>query len=341
MTRAPLVVLACLLAFVHAQAQSERRLIPIGDLQLESGETIRDCRLAYRTFGTLNAERSNAILFPTWFRGTTADLEQLIGPGRLIDTTGHYVIAVDALGNGESSSPSNSSLQGRLRFPRFTIGDMVNSQHRLLTAHLGIGRLHAVIGISMGGMQALEWAVRYPDFAGRVVSIVGTPQLTVMDLLLWNAERRAILDHKDFQDGNYREQPRIRAGSLIHAFALTTPQERTRQIRREDAAAFIEKTEAEQRSDANNWLRQLEAMLAHDIAARDGGSLEKAAARIRAQVLLVAADQDHMVNPAASLELGRILKAETIRLSGDCGHRAFDCDADRIIPAVTEFLRRR
>jgi hypothetical protein len=102
-----LVLTACLLA-APSFAQ-ELRFAELGDFRLVSGEVIHDCRLGYRTFGKLNAEKSNAVLFPTWFTGTTENLVGLIGPGKLVDP--------DALGNGVSSSPSNSKQQPRMRFP--------------------------------------------------------------------------------------------------------------------------------------------------------------------------------------------------------------------------------
>src|SRR5579872_2704747 len=124
-----LFLAACLLAApVFAQ---ELKFAQLGEFRLESGETIRGCRLGYRTFGTLNAQKSNAVLFPTWFTGTTKELVGLIGPGKLVDPTNYFVITVDALGDGVSTSPSNSREQPHMKFPDLTIRDMVNSQHRL------------------------------------------------------------------------------------------------------------------------------------------------------------------------------------------------------------------
>jgi hypothetical protein len=110
-----LVLTACLLA-APSFAQ-ELRFAELGDFRLVSGEVIHDCRLGYRTFGKLNAEKSNAVLFPTWFTGTTENLVGLIGPGKLVDPDEYFVILADALGNGVSSSPSNSKQQPRMRFP--------------------------------------------------------------------------------------------------------------------------------------------------------------------------------------------------------------------------------
>src|SRR5258708_31223527 len=102
----------------------EQRFAQLGDCKVESGEVIRDCRIGYRTFGKLNNDKSNAILFPTWAGGTSEQAKSNFGPGRLIDTDKYYVIAVDALSNGVSSSPSNSKLQARMNFPKFTFRDL-------------------------------------------------------------------------------------------------------------------------------------------------------------------------------------------------------------------------
>src|SRR6185503_15726189 len=119
----------------------------LGDLRLESGAVIRDCRVGYRTAGKLDAAKANAVLVDPWFQGTSAELALQIGPGKLVDTSKYFAILIDSLGNGVSSSPSTSSLQPDDAFPRFTIRDMVESQHRLLTEVLKIGHLKAVVGI--------------------------------------------------------------------------------------------------------------------------------------------------------------------------------------------------
>ncbi|MFB6098533.1 MAG: alpha/beta fold hydrolase, partial [Salinibacter sp.] len=184
--------LALLLLSVPALAGAQPAL-QTADLRrcrLENGAVIRDCQIGYRTAGTLNASRSNALLFPTWFSGTSEALVGQLGAKGLIDTTRYFVVLVDALGNGVSSSPSTSA-QPDSTFPVFTVQDMVRTQHRLLTEHLEIDSLHAVVGASMGGMQAFAWMTRYPDFMDKVVSITGTPRLTPQDRLLWRAELRA------------------------------------------------------------------------------------------------------------------------------------------------------
>ena len=114
--------LAVFVLAAPAHSQGEQRFAELGDFTLESGEVIQDLKIGYRTFGELNAAKSNAVLFPTWFTGTTADLVEWVGPGKLVDPSKHYVILVDAIGDGVSTSPSNSATQPGMRFPRFTIG---------------------------------------------------------------------------------------------------------------------------------------------------------------------------------------------------------------------------
>src|SRR5688500_2331915 len=120
-TRNLAVIFALAALPAAGQELSDQKFSALGDFRVEGGETIRDCRVGYRTAGELNAARSNAILVPTWFAGRSGDLGGWIGPGKLLDTKRWFVIAVDAFGNGVSSSPSNSAQRP---FPVFTIRDM-------------------------------------------------------------------------------------------------------------------------------------------------------------------------------------------------------------------------
>jgi homoserine O-acetyltransferase len=322
---------ACILCAVSLAAQ-EPQYASLGDFRLENGQTIRECRISYRTFGTLNAARSNAILFPTWFTGTSKDLAGLIGPGKLIDPTQHFVIAVDALGNGVSTSPSNSKRQPGMQFPAFSIRDMVESQHRLLTGVLDIQHLRAVMGISMGGMQTFQWMISHPDFMDCAIPIVGSPQLTSYDLLLWNAELHAL-------DAAPKEKA-MPVVADIHALAISTPEDRLRQTSRADFAKYLADTE--QRTmrgfDRDNWYRQLQAMIGHDVAARHGGSLQAAAKTTRARTLVIVGLADHMVNPQPALLFARLVNAQTLELDSNCGHLVPGCEPEKISRTIAAFL---
>jgi len=314
----------------------------LGNFRLENGQVIQNLRIAYRTLGAVNAQKSNVVVFPTWFTGTTKELVGLVGPGKLVDSSKYYVILVDALGDGNSSSPSNSRLQPRMKFPEFNIRDMVNSEHELLTRALGISHVHAVIGISMGGMQTFQWMVSYPDFMDQAIPIVGSPRLTSYDLLLWTAELHAIESAGDWDHGNYPSPPveAMKTVADIHALNLTTPAYVTSHTSRASFPKFLAETQKStmESFDANNWIRQLQAMMADDVSKPFGGSMEKAAAVVRAKVMVVPSLQDHMVNPQPALDFAKLIHARVFELTSDCGHLATGCESSKLYPAVNAFL---
>ena len=336
--------LAVLLLFSLAAqlaAQQDLRYADLGNCQLAGGEVILGCRVAYRTHGKLNDGKSNAILFPTWFSGNSEALAKYIGPDKMLDSSKYFVIAVDAFGNGVSSSPSNSQAQPGAAFPRFGIQDMVNAQHRLLTEILGIEHLHAVIGISMGGMQTLQWMVSYPDFMDNAIPIAGSPRLGSYDLLLWNTQLEAIESaYRAHSDPQQARAAAMGIVAAIHELALSTPANVNAKVTPQDLPDYIAKKAAEriERSDPYDWAAQLRAMIDHDIAKQFGGSLEQAAAPVGADVLVIAAEQDHMVTPGPVLEFAEYLSALVVVLAGDCGHVAVDCEIEDVQTEVRGFL---
>ena len=156
-------LLLALPAVAHTPQQPPHQLYNEGDLKLESGETIKDFSISYVTHGKLNERKSNAILMVTALGGNHHRIDFMIGPGKALDTDRYFIICTDAIGNGLTTSPSNSKAQPRMSFPKFAIRDMVESQYRLLKEKFGIDHVVAVVGPSMGGMQALQWGVSHPD----------------------------------------------------------------------------------------------------------------------------------------------------------------------------------
>jgi homoserine O-acetyltransferase/O-succinyltransferase len=201
------VLLSAPAALAHRPDQPPHQQYRIGDLKLESGETIKDFAISYVTHGTLNAQKSNAILMVTAISGNHHRLDFLIGPGKALDTNTYFVVATDAIGNGLTTSPSNSQAQPRMSFPRFLIRDMVTSQHRLLTEHLGIKHVVAVVGPSMGGMQALQWGVSHPDFMDSVVAMVPLAKTPAWSVVVMEASRKAIMLDPAWNGGNYTTPP--------------------------------------------------------------------------------------------------------------------------------------
>jgi homoserine O-acetyltransferase len=333
-----LIVIFVLFASRFAGGQNELKFANLGDFRLENGQVIRACRIGYRTFGRLNQNKSNAILVTTSFTSSTQDIIPQIGPGKLLDNSKYFVIAVDALGNGVSSSPSNSRAQPGRSFPSFSIRDMVNTQHKLLAQELKLNRVHAITGISMGGMQTLQWIISYPDFMDKAIPIVGTPRQTSYDLLLWRTQLQAIEAMRSCANG---ESKALQMMADLNALMLWSPSYIVNQTPPEGVQQFMATREKQLMSyNVNNYAAQLKAMIDHDIYKSFGGSAERAAAAVRARVLMVVSPQDHIVNPAPALEFAKRLKAETLSLTGDCGHLAFRCEMDKLTAAVSAFLNK-
>lgn len=324
------------LLLIGTAAAQELRFASLGDFKLVSGEVIRNCRVGYRTFGQLNAEKSNVVIFATWFRGTTKDLIDSIGPGKLVDSSKYYVIAIDALGDGVSSSPSNSPSQRHMNFPKIAIRDMVNSQHQLLTDVLHLQHVKAVMGISMGGMQSFQWMVSYPDFMDKAIPIVGSPRLAAYDSTLWKAENDSIMRYPAWNHGDYMDNPIPASAAAIDSLAIVTPAKYNRDHTREQALSG--RAMESEVFDANNHIRQSEAMMALDVSDAFSGSMERAAAAVKAKVLVIVNDTDHMVTPGPALDFARLLHADLLELNNDCGHLLLDCEYTRVAERIAAFL---
>jgi homoserine O-acetyltransferase len=320
----------------HAQ---EQKFADIGDFKLVSGELLRNCRIGYRTFGTINADRSNIVVFPTWAGGTTDELKANVGAGKLISDADYYVVLIDALANGVSSSPSNSKAQPHMHFPKITVRDMVNTQHELLTKALGIQHVKAVMGISMGGMQTFQWMVSYPEFMDKAIPIVGSPHVAPYDVVFWRLNIDSIEDSAGWNHGDYTENPAKVVHFEIGELILQTPAEYNRTHTREQVLAALTKAETDKAEDANNTIRQSEAMMALNVSDAFGGSMEKAAGAVKARIFVVVSKQDHTVTPQPARDFAHLLHAPLLELESDCGHLATGCEGPKLATAVADFLK--
>jgi len=338
--------ITCTCTMVSGQAQTRpadgtQQFASFAEFKLQSGAVLHDFRLGYRTLGKLNPEKSNAILWPSWLGGTTQDLLQYIGPGKVVDSTKYFVILVDSIGNGISISPSNYSALPLMKFPEFTIRDMVESERRLLLEVFHLAHLHAVMGISMGGMQSFEWAVAYPDFMELAIPIVGSPQSTSYDKLLWTSEIDAIKLDPAWNNGN-PTGPLTRASALleeIDSMNLTSPAYRAEHTSTGEFAGFLEETRKGASGDSGaawNQIRQREAILSHDIPREFGLPLDQVAKRVRSKMLVIASPQDHMVNPIPAVEFAKAIGAPVVTLDSPCGHISPSCIS--VGPIVARFL---
>lgn len=289
--------------FAHSPNDPPHQLYKVGDLRLESGAVIKDFAISYVTHGTLNEEKSNAILMVTAISGNHHRLDFLIGPGRALDPTKYFIIATDAIGNGLTTSPSNSATQPRMQFPRFTIRDIVESQ-RLLVESLGITHVLGVIGPSMGGMQALQWGVSHPEMMDSLIALVPLGRTPAWTTAVLELTRQAIMADPAWKGGNYTAPPekglRLRVGILAGLAAQSRPRLRSLAPNNLNVVPWLKGVQDAgwSRFDANDWIYQTWAYDSHNLGATPGfdGDYYRALRSIKAKTLIMAAHED-LLNP--------------------------------------------
>ena len=330
----------------HDSNQPPHQLYKVVELNLESGEAIKDFAISYVTHGALNDKKSNAILIVTAIGGNHHRLDFMIGPGKPIDPNKYFIVATDAISNGLTTSPSNSTAQPRMQFPKFVIRDMVTSQYRLLTEHLGINHVVAVVGPSMGGMQALQWGVSHPDFMDSIVALVPLTKTPAWTIAVLETTRKAIMADPAWNQGNYVKPPEY-GGRLwrdIMFLAARSPEAYQAQFKNPlDVTPWLQQQETNLMNsfDANDWLYQTWAYERHDLGTTPGmeGDTKKALDSIKAKTLILLGTKD-LLNPewepreaAGSI---RDAKVVTIRPESVTGHAA----AGGANAADVEFINR-
>jgi homoserine O-acetyltransferase len=278
------------------------------------------------------------VLVDIWFGGNSGQLAGAFGPGGMVDSTKYYVITIDPIGNGVSSSPSNSTVQPHMKFPQFTMADMVNAQHQLLTQVLHVKHVRAVTGASMGGMQTFQWMVAYPDFMDKAIPVVGSPRLGSYDLVLWHLQNDIVMNDPSWKNGDYTENPAKLELGEIGAITLRTPHYFNHAHAREQVPDLVHHFEIDPTMDANDHIRTTQAVMSLDVSAPFGGSIEKAAATVKAKALIIVSPEDHVVSPGPALDFADLIHAQVIKLGGDCGHQSSACEGAQVNTAVAQFL---
>lgn len=348
---------ALALAPARPQTTPAVQTCELGDLKLESGAVIPSFRMTYITFGTLNPEKSNAILSLHGLQGNRNGQSFLAGPGRAFDTNRYFVVQPDTLGMATvepnaTTSPTRSGLN--MSFPRFSVRDMVQAEHRMLTECLGIQRLVAVSGVSMGGIESLQWAVSYPTFMEAVIPIVPTARTPRQGNYAWEGVRQTIMLDPKWRDGAYPSDDPPRAGigvglqiqSILGSSAGGYEETFSNREQVLDAYAADVKVLGE-RLQPRDWIYRSWAIQGHDISLGSpfNGILAEAARSIRARVLLLpnCYDQLHPPRESAVLEVAQhIPTAKLVDLDDIGGHRGFQSPrAVGVITAeVKELLKR-
>ena len=374
-------------------------------LPLDCGRELRSVRVAYETYGTLSPRRDNAILVchalsgDAHAAGTSATPPEagtrdgfaaerrdgaagkglgwwdgMIGPGKAFDTDRFFVISTNLLGGcrgttGPSSTDPDTGRQYGSDFPVITVADMVRCERAFLD-ELGVERLAAVAGGSLGGMQALQWAVLFPDQVDAVVVIASTHALHPQGLA-WNAiARESIIRDPAWQGGHYYGTGRTPDGGMGvarmvgHITYLSAPALDDRFGRRLQFADDIRYTIGEpefevenylrhqaesfvRRFDANTYLYLSRALTYFDLARQHGGgSLERALAGVSARTLLIAFSSDWLYPPSASIEIDETLRGlgkpvEFHLIEAPYGHDCFLLEEARQTPIVRRFLHQK
>jgi homoserine O-acetyltransferase len=334
------------------QLDAEHRFAELGDLELESGEVILKFRQSYVTHGELNRDKSNAVLVCISLTGNHHRLDFLIGPGKALDPARHFIIAADPICNGLSTSASNSEHQAGMRFPRFGIRDLVDSQYRLLTRQFGLGRLHAVVGASMGGMQALQWAVSHPPLVQACVAMTPMAKTSPWAVLVTETARSCLMADPAWTGDGFSADPdrgwRAYTG-LMSALLSRTPAALAEFLPDcAEAHLWFEKLRAQNRAnefDAHDYLYQSWAYEAHDVGKTPGfdGDTARALASIDARTLILAPPLD-LFNPsqAARDAAAHIPGARFVDIPSVQGHQAATStkseDAAFLNRVIGEFL---
>jgi homoserine O-acetyltransferase len=305
-----------------------------GDVALQSGMTCRGARLAYKTFGTLNAERSNAIVYPTSYGAQHGDTEWLIGEGRALDPRRWFIVIPDLFGNGLSTSPSNIPPPfDRGRYPHFTLYDNVVQQERLLREVFGIEEVALAVGWSMGGQQAYHWGALFGERVRRIAVICGSARTSPHNFVFLEGVKAALTADPAWRDGWFAEPPlrglramgRVYAGwALSQAFYREEVHLRLGYASLEDF--LVSAWEGNfLRRDANNLLAMLWSWQHADISAnaRFGGDLDVALGAITARALVMPCRHDLYFPPEDNeAEVRRMPNAELRVIESIWGHRA-------------------
>ncbi len=310
-------------------------IFELGDLVLQDGGTLRGARLAYTTFGTLAPDRGNAIVYPTWYSGRHWENEWLIGSGMALDPARWFIVVPNMLGNGLSSSPSNTPPPfDRARFPHIRVQDNVEAQYRLVTEKFGIERLACVTGWSMGAGQTFQWAVSHPEMVPKILPFCGSARTSEHNQVFLEGVKAALTADDSFQGGWYDTQPvkGLRAAARVYAgwgFSQAFYWQRIyRQLGYSTLEDFLvgfwEGFFLDER-DANNLLTMLWTWQHGDVGATAGfdGDLERALGSITARAIVMPAEKDLYFPPEdEEYEVGLMPNAELRVIPGVWGHFA-------------------
>jgi homoserine O-acetyltransferase len=327
-------------------------IFELGNWQLENGDTLHHARLAYKTHGTLNEAKDNAIVFPTAYGGTHRGGEYMIGEGKALDPTKYFIVQINMFGNGLSSSPSNAPApQNKGFFPHITIYDNVRAQHKLVTEKLGISKLALVCGFSMGAIQTFQWAAAYPEMVLRMAPWCGTAKTTVHNWVFLEGMTAAVQADAAWNHGDYEEQPEVGLRTMGRNWAGwgLSPAFYNHQLYQEQGYTSAEDyvvrawEDSFLGQDANDLIAMAATWKSADVGMTPGCDVnkEQALSRITAKACVIASQTD-MYFPPEDIERDalHIKDAEFLVMPSMLGHQAGAGDVPFIDNAIRRLLSR-
>lgn len=327
---------------------SAPEIFDLSPLTLQRGMTLPKAHLAFKTYGTLAADKSNVVLYPTSYGAHHSDIDWLIGPGRVLDPDRHFIVIPNQLGNGLSTSPSNlAEPHGNGGSPAFTHWDNVHAQERFLRERFGIEHLPLIYGWSMGGQQALHWAAIFPEKVARVVAVCTSARTSPHNKVFINGIRSVLTADQNYRNGRFTERPvaALRAFARCYAgWALSQAFYREELWR---GAGYSSMEDFLVRDWEGNFLRRagedlismLDTWTASDISDNPihRGDLSKALGAIRARAFIMPSTTDlYFTADDSAIETRQMKNAELRPIRSIWGHRAGN---PRFSPADEAVLR--
>ena len=348
-------------AWLEGDDPGDRKFIKIGDLLLENGETLPDITIAYQSWGTLNADKSNAILVNhamTGWSDVPGWWPQMVGPGLPFDTDKYFVLCPNVIGGCQGSTgPASIAPDGKRygsRFPIVTIRDMVSAEIAFSDA-LGIDKYLLAVGPSLGGMRSLEWAVQLPERVSAICTIGSSAVATGDQIGTFSVQIQAIKSDPYFSGGDYYEQERGPVDGMGIARRIAHLTYRTesemdvrfgRQLQGDETGRYAvqsyldhQANKLAKRFDANTYIALTDAMNSHDIG-RERGGVVKALASVKVPVVVVSIDTDRLFVPRLQVEISELVPTAEppIVISSEFGHDGFLVESEAMGAAIRHAL---
>ena len=349
-------------AWLEDHEPGDRRFLKIGDLALESGETLQDITIAYQSWGQLNENKDNAILVNhamTGWSDVPGWWPSMVGPGLPFDTDKYFVVCPNVIGGCQGSTgPSSIAPDGKRygsRFPSITIRDMVTAEIKFSDA-LGIKKYRLAVGPSLGGMRALEWAVLFPDRVGAICTIGSSAVATGDQIGTASIQIRAIKSDPNFNNGDYYELERGPIDGMGIARRIAHLTYRTeaemdirfgRELQGDDTGRYAvesyldhQANKLAHRFDANTYISLTEAMNSHDIG-RGRGGVVAALESITIPVVAVSIDTDRLFPVRLQAEIADFapLAAPLVTISSPFGHDGFLVEVESVGNVIRQALK--